>query len=82
MEWQITYYNQKLEEKILNLPDALLAKYLWLTDLMSEFGPNLGMPHTKALGGGLCELRVKGGYCQSVLLCENREENHHTTLFC
>ena len=27
---------------------------------MSEFGPNLGMPHTKALGGGLCELRVKG----------------------
>lgn len=27
---------------------------------MCEFGANLGMPHTKALNGGLFELRVKG----------------------
>jgi len=27
---------------------------------MCEFGANLGMPHTKALDGGLFELRVKG----------------------
>jgi phage-related protein len=27
---------------------------------MIEFGPNLGMPHTRALGEGLFELRVKG----------------------
>jgi phage-related protein len=60
MEWQIKYYNQKLEEEILNLPDGLLARYLRLTDLMCEFGANLGMPHTKALDGGLFELRVKG----------------------
>ena len=60
MEWQIKYYNQKLEEDILNLPDGLLARYLRLTDLMCEFGSNLGMPHTKALNGGLFELRVKG----------------------
>jgi phage-related protein len=60
MEWQIKYYNQKLEEDILNLPDGLLARYLKLTDLMCEFGANLGMPHTKALDGGLLELRVKG----------------------
>ena len=60
MSWQIKYYNQKLEEEILNLPDGLLARYLRLTDLMCEFGANLGMPHTKALDGGLFELRVKG----------------------
>ena len=60
MEWRIKYYNQKLEEKIFSLPDGLLARYLRLTDLMCEFGPNLGMPHTKALGGGLFELRLKG----------------------
>jgi phage-related protein len=59
MKWQIKYYNQKLEEEILNLPDGLLARYLRLTDLMCEFGANLGMPHTKALDGGLFELRVK-----------------------
>ena len=27
---------------------------------MCEFGANLGMPHTKALKGGLFELKVKG----------------------
>ena len=59
MKWQINYYNSKLEEEILNLPDGLLARYLRLTDLMYEFGANLGMPHTKSLEGGLFELRVK-----------------------
>jgi phage-related protein len=26
---------------------------------MEVFGPDLGMPHTRALGGGLFELRIK-----------------------
>jgi phage-related protein len=60
MNWQIKYYNQKLEEEILRLPAGILARYLRLTDLMCEFGANLGMPHTKSLDGGLFELRVKG----------------------
>lgn len=30
-----------------------------LTDRMIQTGPNLGMPHTKAMGDGLFELRVK-----------------------
>jgi phage-related protein len=59
MKWQIIYYNPKLENEILNLPDGLLAKYLRLTDLLLEFGANLGLPHTKPLGRGLFELRVK-----------------------
>ena len=59
MEWQIIYFNQKLEEDILNLPDGLLARYLRLTDLMLEFGSNLGLPHTKPIDNGLFELRVK-----------------------
>jgi len=59
MKWQIKYYNQKLEDEILNLPDGLLARYLRLTDLMLEFGPNLGLPHTKPIEKGLFELRIK-----------------------
>ena len=31
-----------------------------LTDMMLEFGANLGMPHTRAMSDGLFELRVKG----------------------
>ena len=49
MKWTIEYFNRKLEEAILKLPDGLLARYLRLADLMLEFGPNLGMPHTKAI---------------------------------
>lgn len=59
MNWSIEYYNNKLEKEILSLPDGLLARYLRLTDLMLEFGANLGMPHTKFIGEGLIELRIK-----------------------
>ena len=30
-----------------------------LTDTMIERGPNLGLPHTKVMGDGLFELRIK-----------------------
>lgn len=59
MDWQIKYYNSKLEEEILCLPNGLLARYLRLTDLMLEFGSNLGLPHTKPIETGLFELRLK-----------------------
>ncbi len=60
MKWEIAYYSAKLEKEILNLPDTLLAKYIRITDVMQEFGPNIAMPHTKAMGNGLFELRLKG----------------------
>jgi phage-related protein len=60
MSWKIDYYNSKVETEILDLPEGLLARYFRLTDLMLEFGANLGMPHTKAIENGLFELRIKG----------------------
>jgi phage-related protein len=60
MNWKIEYYNSEAEKRILALPSGLLARYLRLADLMIEFGPNLGMPHTRYFGDGLIELRVKG----------------------
>jgi hypothetical protein len=50
IEWKITYYNESLEEAILALPNTLLARYIRLTEAMQKHGPNLGMPHTKAMG--------------------------------
>ena len=38
----------------------MAAKYFRLTDVMLEFGSNLGMPHSRAMSDGLFELRVKG----------------------
>jgi len=60
VEWIIEYYSAKVERDILGLPEGILARYIRLADLMEEFGPNLGMPHTRALGNKLFELRVKG----------------------
>ena len=42
------------------MPDALAARYVVLARRMVAIGPNLGMPHTKAVGEGLFELRLKG----------------------
>ncbi|MDP2303837.1 MAG: type II toxin-antitoxin system RelE/ParE family toxin [Ignavibacteria bacterium] len=59
MKWSIEYYNSELGNEILSLPEGLLARYLRLTELMLEFGSNLGMPHTRFLGEDLIELRIK-----------------------
>ena len=60
MAWRIAYHTEAVESFVLGLPDGLLARYLHLTDLMVEFGANLGMPHTRAMSEGLFELRIKG----------------------
>ena len=59
MTWSIEYHNEKLLEEILEMPEGLLARYLQCVDRMELFGPNLGMPHTKSMGSGLFELRLK-----------------------
>ena len=60
MTWTIVYHTRSVEDFVLALPEGLLARYLRLTDMMQEFGANLGMPHTRAMGDGLFELRIKG----------------------
>ena len=60
MQYTITYYSEAVETEVLSLPKTLLARYLSLTDRMEIVGANLGNPHTKALGDGLLELRLKG----------------------
>jgi phage-related protein len=60
VEYTIQYFDQTVEAEILELPDTIVARYLFLTRRMIAVGPNLGEPHTKAFGDGLFELRLKG----------------------
>ena len=60
MEYTIEYYSEAVQATILSLPDTLAARYIVLTRRMVVLGPNLGVPHTKAFGCGLFELRLKG----------------------
>ena len=59
MNWTIIYYDDSVQEKILSMPPGFLARYLRYTDRMEVFGPDLGMPHTRAMGDGVFELRLK-----------------------
>ena len=40
-------------------PAGIQARYLHLTERLLTFGPDLGMPHSRAMGKGLFELRLK-----------------------
>ena len=39
---------------------CILADYARLVELLGEFGPELRMPHSRSMGGGLFELRARG----------------------
>ena len=60
MDWEIAYYSDDLQQAILEFPAGFQARYIHLTERMLIFGPHLGMPHTRAMGKGLFELRLKG----------------------
>ena len=59
MKWEIKYHDDQLQSDVLALPPGILARYFQCTDRMLEFGPNLGMPHTRAMSLWLFELRLK-----------------------
>ena len=59
MSWRVTFYNPALEREILGLPAGFLARFLRYAERMEIYGPDLGMPHTRAMSQGLFELRLK-----------------------
>ena len=58
--WTIIYFNQRVQNAVMTMPSGVLADYLRLCDAMTLFGADLRMPHSRALGDGLFELRPKG----------------------
>ena len=60
MDYEIVYFSDAVQEQVFELPDTLAARYIVLARRMVAIGPNLGMPHAKAMGEGLFELRLKG----------------------
>lgn len=58
--WQVVYFNRRVRDLVASLPTGILADYLRLIDLMTVHGADLQMPHSRAMGGGLFELRAKG----------------------
>jgi phage-related protein len=57
--WTVTFYSDRVETEILALPVGYLARFIRYSERMEMFGPDLGMPHTRAMSDGLFELRIK-----------------------
>ncbi|MFZ4526490.1 MAG: type II toxin-antitoxin system RelE/ParE family toxin [Chlorobium sp.] len=60
MNYELEYFNLRIKEEINRWPKSTLADYKRLAGLLIEFGPNMRMPHSKAIGRGLFELRARG----------------------
>src|SRR5438552_19155165 len=74
MAWEIVYYGDEVQDAILAFPARLQARYIHLTERMLTFGPDLGMPHTRAMAKGLFELRLKSNEGIGRVLFCNRPE--------
>ena len=59
MNWRISFCSAALQKEILDLPAGFIARFLRYTERMEVYGPDLGMPHTRAVGRGIFELRLK-----------------------
>ncbi|HEX4891138.1 MAG TPA: type II toxin-antitoxin system RelE/ParE family toxin [Alphaproteobacteria bacterium] len=60
MAYQIEYFHARVLAEIESWPVDILADYARLVELLAEYGPSLRMPHSKAFGDGLFELRPRG----------------------
>jgi phage-related protein len=61
VEWTIEFYDNAVEQDIFEWPESILAKFLWISEIIEQYGPaKLGMPHVRPMGHGLFEIRAKG----------------------
>ena len=73
MSWRVTFYGSEFQSEVLQLSAGFVARFLRYAERMEIYGPNLGMPHTRAMGDGLFELRLKAAegiarvfYCTTI----------------
>lgn len=60
MTFAIEYFHPRILAEIESWPVDVLADYAHLVELLAEYGPNLRLPHSRAMGEGLFELRPRG----------------------
>ncbi len=60
MAYEIEYYHPKILAAIEAWPVDVLADYARLVELLADHGSSLRLPHSRALGSGISELRPRG----------------------
>ena len=60
MAFEIEYFHERVLAEIESWPIDVLADYAHLVGLLADHGPDLRLPHSRAMGEGLFELRPRG----------------------
>jgi phage-related protein len=60
MAFEIGFFHQRVLAEIESWPVDVVADYARLVELLAEYGPSLRLPHSRAFGDGLFELRPRG----------------------
>jgi phage-related protein len=58
--FEIEYFHERVRFEIESWPVDVLADYARLVELLADHGPSLRLPHSRAFGHGLFELRPRG----------------------
>ncbi len=60
MPYQVEYFHARVLAEIEAWPVDVVADFAHLVELLIDHGPNLRLPHSRAMGNGLFELRPRG----------------------
>lgn len=60
MPYTVEYFHERVLGVIESWPVDVLADYARIIELLMEHGQNLRMPHSRAFGDGLFELKPRG----------------------
>lgn len=60
MRFSVEYFNVRVQAEIESWPVDVVADYARIVELLIEYGPFLRLPHSRAIGEGLFELRPRG----------------------
>ncbi len=60
MVFAIEYFHERVRDEVESWPVDVLADYARIVGLLGAHGPNLKLPYSRAMGGGLFELRPRG----------------------
>jgi len=60
MTYTLDFYSESVQSEIFDWPDGIQASFASIAEQMQEYGPNLGMPYTRAMKEGLFEIPAKG----------------------
>jgi phage-related protein len=58
--WTIEFQDRRVARDSAALPAGIQAKFLHVSELLIEFGPEIGMPFVRRLEADLYEIRVRG----------------------